>query len=83
MKKVEVVEWNIKQGPIKAAYHLTIVDPEKCATWALSVLKTAVDHKNKRLTTEQSYSLQNAKDQLKLLELCGCKVKIVDVVSDS
>lgn len=79
MKKIEVVEWNIKKGPIKADFSTVIIDPEKCAQWALSVLKSAVDDKNKRVKMEHSYSLQNAKEQLMLLELCGCKVKIFDV----
>jgi hypothetical protein len=81
MKKIEIIEWNLKPGPIKVEYYLTIIDTEKCAKSALSVLQSAVSDKNKRIPVDKSYPLQNAKDQLKLLELCGCKVKVVDVVS--
>lgn len=79
MKKIEIVEWNLKPGPIKVDYHTTIIDTDKCSKYALSVLQAAVRDKNKRMKVDESINLQNAKEQMTLLEACGCKIKIVDV----
>lgn len=79
MKKIEILEWNLKKGPIKVNYYTTIIDTEKCANFALCIIKIAVDDKNKRIKVDDSVCLQNAKEQMMLLEACGCKIKIVDV----